>query len=78
MLKKSLVALAALSLAVSPALAQDSAQSLSVAEASDSDGGLFQPGGAIVAQLVFVTIIILGVLTATGTIFDDGENSTSP
>ena len=83
MFRKSFALMAAVSLAVTPTLAQASAQSLSVqpaierAGAPAGDSELRRRGG-FVAPAVAVIIVILGILTATGTIFDDDSRTPSP
>ena len=75
MLRQSLAFVAAATMAVSPVLAQTSAARLSVAEragpSTEKDSAL--SGGDWFPALMFATIVVLGVLTATGVIFDDDD-----
>ena len=79
MLRQSLAFLAAASMAASPVLAQSSAASLSVARAgaSTDDAGRLRGGADWFPALLFAAIVIAGILTATGIIFDD-EDPESP
>lgn len=77
MLRKSLAFLAAASLTVTPALAQSSASSLSLASsvragpsAAESD----LEGQSAFPMIAFAAIVIGGVLLATGVIFDDDDD----
>ena len=77
---RNLVALAAAaSLSAAPAFAQsESAEALSIQRAAPAVQNSNQlEGGSWVAPLLAATIVILGVLTATGVIFDD-DNPDSP
>jgi hypothetical protein len=69
---KSAALLAALSLAASPALAQASAQPLSIERsgASVQDGNRLD-GQSILPAILFLAIIVGGVLLATGVILDN-------
>lgn len=81
MLKKLLVAATSMSLAVSPAIAQSSAAAaapqptMEVVDGSELRGrGRGQARGFIIAPLVALTLIILGILLATGNFpFDDDD-----
>ena len=82
MFGKSVAMLAALSLAASPALAQASAQPLSIQPAlqraaAPMDDGSQLRGGNVVPVVVFA-LIVFGVLMATGVIFKDHRTPTSP
>ena len=82
MLKKIVVAASAMSLAVSPAVAQ-SARTAAAAPAvaapqpaaEQVDGSELRAPGAPIAGAVFVIIIILGVLLAAGILFDDDDGT---
>lgn len=79
MFRKTLAMLAATSLIGSPALAQSEAASLSVARAgAPAEGANDLRGNVWFPPLLFATIVILGILTATGVIFDDDEEPESP
>ena len=74
MLRKSLAFAAALALSAAPALAQSSASPLSVTRAgADTDQASDLRGGNLFPMAVFATIVLLGVLTAFGVIFDDDD-----
>ena len=80
---KIAAALAALSLAASPVLAQPSAQPLSLQPAMTRAGAPMQDANGIEGQnvfpvILFVSIIIGGILLATGVIFDNDHPPTSP
>lgn len=82
MIRKSLTFLAAAALAAAPAVAQSSASALSIAPAIERAG----PGsddselaGGIGFPVIFaLAIVVAGVLTATGVIFDDDDDAVSP
>jgi hypothetical protein len=83
MFAKSAALLAALSLAASPALAQPSAQPLSLQPAFERsgapmEGGSRLEGGSIVPAILFLAIIAGGVLPATGVIGDNHHHPVSP
>ena len=76
MFAKSAALLAALSLAASPALAQPSAQPLSIQPAVERAGapihdGSRLEGGNWLPAILFLAIVAGGVLLATGVIFPD-------
>lgn len=83
MLGKILVPFAGLSLVASPVLAQ-SAQPLSVQpalieRAGGAEDGSELAGGSWFPPVLFGLIVIAGVLTATGVLFDDDDDvPTSP
>jgi hypothetical protein len=73
MFGKSAALLAALSLATSPALAQTSAQPLSLQPTLERSGAPMQSGSRldgqnIIPAILFVAIIVGGILLATGVI----------
>lgn len=87
MLRNSLAVVAAASLATTPAMAASSASSLSIQPPAHSQGignaygrsdrGVGNPFGAPGAGVgitLFGIIIVLGVLLATGVIFDDDDD----
>lgn len=84
MFARSLALLAAASLSAAPALAQPSAQALSVQPAAARAGGLDDSGasdlggGSWIAPVLFAAIVIGGVLLATGVLFDDDNEPASP
>jgi hypothetical protein len=83
MFGKPAALLAALSLAASPALAQPSAQPLSLQPALARSGATMQgssrlEGGNIVPMVLFLAIIAGGVLLATGVIGDNHHPPRSP
>jgi hypothetical protein len=83
MFRKSAALLAALSLAAGPALAQASARPLSIAPALERSGAPIQgenrlEGSSIFPALLFVSILIGGVLLATGVIGDNHHPPVSP
>lgn len=84
MFARSAALFAALSLAATPALAQPSAQALSIQPAvaragADSAGGNALSGENWVPALLFTAIVIGGVLLATGVIGDnDNDQPASP
>jgi hypothetical protein len=72
MFAKSAALLAALSLAASPALAQPSAQPLSIQRsAAPTAGGSRLEGQSVLPAVLFLAIILGGVLLATGVIGDN-------
>lgn len=76
MFRNSIALAAALSLAATPAIAQPSAAPLSLQHSvdragADGDGGSSLTNGGWFPPLMFATIVALGVLTATGVLFDD-------
>jgi len=77
MLRRSLAFTAAMSLAATPVLAQPSAAPLSIERSgAAAEGSSDLRGGADwFPALLFATIIVLGVLTATGVLFDDDPDS---
>ena len=79
MLTKPLAMLAAIGLAASPALAQPSAQALSIERAGAAPGDSALDGPSIFPPLLFGLIVIGGVLLAAG-VFDgdDGDAPASP
>ena len=82
MFAKSTALLAALSLAASPALAQASAQPLSLQPSLERSGAPIQgenrlEGQNIIPEILFLAIIVGGVLLATGVI-GDNHHPTSP
>ena len=78
MLRQSLAFVAAASIAASPVLAQPSAAPLSVAErAGASTEDASDLGGDWFAIGLAALIVILGILVATGVLFDD-DDPTSP
>jgi hypothetical protein len=83
MFGKSVAMLAALSLAASPALAQASAQPLSIQpalqrSAAPMDDGSRLEGGNILPPILFALIIVGGILLATGVIGDNNHPPRSP
>ncbi len=82
MFKKSLLAFASVALVAAPVAAQNPAAALSIApsaRAGASVAGNDQlEGGSIIAPLLFATIVVLGVLTATGTLFDEDNDDDFP
>ena len=83
MFAKSAALLAALSLAASPALAQPSAQPLSLQPAVERSGAPMQghsrlEGANIVPLILFLAIVTGGVLLATGVIGDNHHPPVSP
>jgi hypothetical protein len=83
MFAKSAALLAALSLAASPALAQASAQPLSLQpslerSAAPMSGENRLEGQSILPPILFLAIIVGGVLLATGVIFDNDHPPVSP
>jgi hypothetical protein len=75
---KSVALLAALSLAASPALAQPSAQALSIQPAVERAGAPTQDGSRLIEGnwlpvTLFVAIIVGGILLATGVIGDNNH-----
>jgi len=79
MFAKPSALLAALSLAASPALAQSSAQPLSIqrAAAPVRDGSELD-GQNLLPAILFLAVIVGGVLLATGVIFDNDHPPVSP
>lgn len=86
MLSKSLAAIAALSLAATPAAAASSAgtsgaSALSLQPPAYAEGRAvgnpFTAPGATVGLALFATVIILGILLGTGTLFDDDDGPVS-
>ena len=82
MFAKSAALLAALSLAASPALAQSSAQPLSLQPSLERSGAPIQgesrlEGQNIIPAILFLAIIAGGILLATGVI-GDNHHPTSP
>jgi hypothetical protein len=81
MLNKVVAAAAAASIATAPALAQ-SASSPSAPASVDRAGAAVEGsqlrGGSYFAPALAALIVLLGVLTATGVIFDDDEKPVSP
>ncbi len=82
MLSRVLAPLACIALIATPAVAQSSAQSLSLeplAEraGADMDGANAMEGGSWIAPVLAAAIVIGGILLATGVLFDDDE-PTSP
>jgi tetrahydromethanopterin S-methyltransferase subunit D len=80
---KIAAALAALSLAASPVLAQPSAQPLSLQPAMTRAGAPMQDANGIEGHdvfpvILFVSIIIGGILLATGVIGDNDHPPISP
>jgi len=81
MLRRSLAFAAAASLAASPVLAQSSAvpsaDPLSVERSGAAAEGSsdLRVGADWFPALLFATIVVLGVLTATGVLFDDDPDS---
>ncbi len=75
MLRQSLAFVAAASMAVTPVLAQPAAAPLSVARAgaSTADSSQLRSGADWFPALLFAAIVIAGILTATGIIFDDDD-----
>ncbi len=82
MLRKYLVAFASAALVAAPVAAQNPAASLSMApsvRAGASVEGNDQLGnGSIIAPILFAAIVVLGVLTATGTLFDEDNDDDFP
>jgi len=83
MFAKSAALLAALSLAASPALAQPSAQPLSIQPALERAGAPIQgqsrlDGGNMIPAILFLAIIAGGVLLATGVLGDNHHPPVSP
>lgn len=79
MFAKSAALLAALSLAASPALAQASAQPLSIQRsAAPMEDGSRLDGGNILPAILFLAIVVGGVLLATGVIGDNNHPPVSP
>jgi len=85
MVARAIAFLAGFSLAVSPAIAQPSAQALSLGNAptaraaapTDDESDL--AGGGLIPMLAVVAIIAGGVLLVTGVFGDDdNDNPTSP
>jgi hypothetical protein len=72
MFRKSAALLAALSLAASPALAQPSAQPLSIerSAAPMADGSRLE-GRNVLPPILFLAIVVGGILLATGVIGDN-------
>ena len=75
MLRQSLAFVAAASMAITPVLAQPAAAPLSVvrAGASTEDASQLRSGADWFSALLFAAIVIAGILTATGVIFDDDD-----
>ncbi|PSJ39746.1 hypothetical protein [Allosphingosinicella deserti] len=72
MFKKALIAASAASLAISPAIAQSSS-------VEDASGNPFAAPGSPFAPILFGSVIVFGVLLATGTWpFDEDENEDVP
>jgi hypothetical protein len=80
MFMKSAAMAAALATAAVPTLANAQAMEPSSASAlslqsdsggSSDEGGIFASPGSGIGIALFITVIVLGVLTATGTLFDD-------
>lgn len=84
MLRRSLAFLAAATMVAAPVAAQSStapsAAPLSVSARAGAPAGQASDlrGGNYVVPLIAVAIIILGILTATGVIFDNDHPPTSP
>ena len=83
MFAKSAALLAALSLAASPALAQASAQPLSIQPSLERSAAPMQgesrlEGQSIIPAILFLAIIAGGVLLATGVIGDNDHPPVSP
>ncbi len=81
MFRKSLVAFASAALIAVPVAAQNPAAALSVAPSvragASVEGNDQLEGGSIIAPILFAAIVVLGVLTATGTLFNDDQDSVS-
>lgn len=77
MFKMFMTGLAALSMAATPAAAAaSSASALAIQPAAETDGATGNPftaPGAAIGFGLFSLIVVLGILTATGTIFDDDD-----
>lgn len=77
MFRKSLAALAAVAFVASPVIAQTSSAPL--ADVQRAGAATEDPselaGGAILPPILAATIIVLGVLMATGVIFDDDDST---
>ncbi len=75
MLKKLVVAVTSVSLAVSPAIAQSSAVSAAPQPATEQvEGSELRAPGFPIAPLLALTLIILGILLATETFpFEDDD-----
>lgn len=83
MLSRVLAPLAGIALIATPVLAQPSAQTLSVQPVAeragaDMDGANAMEGGGWIAPVLAAAIVITGVLVATGVLFDDDDEPTSP
>ena len=84
MLRRSLAFLAAATRAAAPVAAQSStapsAAPLSVTARAGAPAGQGNDlrGGSFVAPAIALIIVILGILTATGVIFDNDHPPTSP
>jgi hypothetical protein len=83
MFAKSAALLAALSLAASPALAQPSAQPLSLQPAFQRSGAPIEGGSRLDGQNILPAILLLaivtgGILLATGVIGDNHHRPVSP
>ena len=77
MVKKLLSVAASIALVTTPALAANPAASLAVASRAGADtgeGSEFIGSGGGIAPFLFIAVIVAGVLTATGTIFDDDDD----
>lgn len=78
MLSRVLAPLACIALVATPALAQPSAQSLSIQPAVERAGADMGDanaleGGGWIAPVLAAAIVIGGVLLATGVLFDDDD-----
>jgi hypothetical protein len=80
MLRRSFAFLAAATIAAAPVVAQPSAAPLSVAARAGvpAEQGSDLRGGNFVVPAIALIIVILGILTATGVIFDNDHPPTSP
>ena len=80
MLRRSFAFLAAATMAAAPVVAQPSAAPLSVAARAGAPAGQGSDlrGGNFVVPAIALIIVILGILTATGVIFDNDHPPTSP
>lgn len=78
MFSRVLAPLACIALVSTPALAQTSAQALSVQPAveragADMNGANAMEGGSWIAPVLAAAIIIGGILLATGVLYDDDD-----